>query len=215
MKATALKQVSYDPSVFDIETVEEAMRVIVTPEAGMSTKLRWERETLALLDLIEKHSRLSEDSCVLDWGCGIGRLAKPLIAKHRCEIIGVDISPSMRALANCCVGAWSFMAMPPEMLGCLLAEQCELALAVWTLQHVLDLRSDVANIDHMLRPGGRLFVVNNVRRVVPSAAGWLDDEIDVRAMLQDIFVEIEYGQLPEEIAPGSFRDNTFWAVYQK
>ena len=77
------------------------MRIILTPEDGMSSVHRWKTETPYLMSLIEKH--IVNGATVLDYGCGIGRLAKPLIEKHSCDVIGVDISPNMRALAASCV----------------------------------------------------------------------------------------------------------------
>jgi hypothetical protein len=75
---------------------------------------------------------------------------------------------------------------------------------------------EVDRIKRMLRDGGKLFVVNNVCRVIPSTAGWLDDGVDIREVLKDYFTELEYGQLEgDDIAPGAFKDNTFWALYQK
>jgi SAM-dependent methyltransferase len=42
---------------------------------------------------------LDRNSLVLDYGCGIGRIAKELIKQTGCHVIGVDISPSMLGLA--------------------------------------------------------------------------------------------------------------------
>jgi SAM-dependent methyltransferase len=217
MKATALKQVSYDPSIFNIETVDEAVQIIVTPEAGLTSKHRWDVETRYLMTLIERWFNPERpESLVLDFGCGIGRLAKPLIQKHGCRVIGVDIAANMRALAASCVDSYLFVAMPPELLHLLIQNQCDFAIAVWTLQHCFAVTLEVDRIKRMLRDGGKLFVVNNVRRVIPSTAGWLDDGVDIRAMLKDYFTELEYGQLEgDDIAPGTFKDNTFWALYQK
>jgi SAM-dependent methyltransferase len=213
MKATALRQVSYDPSIFtSIETVEDAMRIIVTPEAGLTSKHRWDVETPYLVGLIERW--LSPRDLVLDYGCGIGRLAKPLIDKHCCDVVGIDISPNMLALALSCVNSDQFATAPPKMLKWF-RHDFDFALAIWTLQHVLDLPAMVSNIETSLRSGGKLFVVNNVRRVVPTSNGWIDDGVDVRAVLKDHFIEIECGQLKDDIAPGTFRESTFWAVYQK
>src|SRR6516162_8311140 len=112
MKALALKQVSYDPSIFTaVETLDDAVRIIVTPEAGLTSKYRWDTETPYLLNLIDDY--LSIRSIVLDYGCGVGRLAKPIIDKHGCEVIGVDISPNMRALAESLVNDYRFMTLPP------------------------------------------------------------------------------------------------------
>jgi SAM-dependent methyltransferase len=215
MKTSALKQVSYDATVFTaIETIDDAIGIIVTPEAGLTSRHRWAVETPYLISLIDKH--LSIRSVVLDYGCGIGRLAKPIIESHGCEVIGVDISPNMRALAESRVDDYRFMTLPPDMLHLLRPEICDLAIAVWTLQHAFGIRLDVDRIAKMLRPGGKLFVVNNVRRVVPTSGGWIDDGVDVRAVLQERYIELEHGQLAgDEVAPEPFRESTFWALYQK
>jgi SAM-dependent methyltransferase len=214
MKATALRRVSYDPSIFNVETIEDAMQIIVTPEAGMTSSHRWAVETPYLISLIDRH--LTIRSIVLDYGCGIGRLAKPIIETHGCEVIGVDISPNMRALAESRVDDYRFMTLPPEMLHLLRPEACDLAIAIWTLQHTFGIRLDLDRMAKMLRPGGKLFVVNNVRRVVPTSGGWIDDGVDVRAALQDQFTELEYSRLEgDEIAPSPFRESTFWGLYQK
>jgi SAM-dependent methyltransferase len=215
MKAVAFKQASYDPSIFtDVETVDDAMRIIVTPEAGLTSKHRWDVETRYLMTLIERW--LKPQSLVLDFGCGIGRLAKPLIEKHGCSVVGVDIAANMRALAASCVDSERFAVVPPQMLTWLQAGRVDFALAIWALQHCLDPRVEIERIRLALRDGGKLFVVNNIGRVVPSTAGWLDDGIDVRAVLRDHFTELEDGQLEgDDIAPGTFKDNTFRAVYQK
>jgi 2-polyprenyl-3-methyl-5-hydroxy-6-metoxy-1,4-benzoquinol methylase len=214
MKAAALKQVTYDPSIFDIETVDEAVRIIVTPEAGLTSQHRWDVETRYLMTLIERWLKPKSD--VLDYGCGIGRLAKPLIEKHGCRVIGVDISPNMRALAASCVDSNEFAALPPQFIYRLAGSSFNFALAVWTLQHVLDPRRVISEIQTMLCDGGKLFVVNNIGRVVPTTGGWINDGIDIRAVLKDQLTELEHGKLEgDDVAPGTFRDNTFWAVYQK
>jgi SAM-dependent methyltransferase len=213
MKATAVRRVSYDPSIFtSVETVDDAMRIIVTPEAGFTSQHRWDVETPYLIELIEPWLR--SKSTVLDYGCGIGRLAKPLIEKHSCDVVGVDISPNMLALASSFVNSDRFAATPPGMLRCF-KSQFDFAIAVWSLQHALDLPAVVWNIEAALMPGGKFFVVNNIGRAVPTAGGWIDDGVDVQAVLKDRFTEIEHGQLSSDIAPGSFKENTFWAVYQK
>lgn len=216
MRVTALKQATYDPARFiDVETVDEAVRIIVTPEAGMTSAHRWKVETLYLMGLIEKYIKCGT---VLDYGCGIGRLSKPLIEKYGCAVIGVDISPNMRALAASCVGSDRFFALHPDLLGQLRPGFAGSAIAVWTLQHCFNPAEDIQNIHDALSPPGILFVVNNVRRVVPVSGGqWADDNIDIDKMIRENgFEQIERGQLEGDgIAPGTLRDNTFWAVYRK
>lgn len=217
MKVTALKQVHYDPSVFtSVETVDEAVRIILTPEAGMTSVHRWKTEAPYLMTLIERH--IVKGDSVLDYGCGIGRLSKPLIEKHLCDVIGVDISPNMRALAASCVGSDRFFALHPVMLDVFAPCFVNAAIAIWTLQHCLKPFDDIARIYRALADGAPLFIVNNVRRVVPVDGGqWVDDSIDIHRLILDSgFVLIERGELEgDDIAPGTLRDSTFWAAYRK
>jgi SAM-dependent methyltransferase len=217
MRVTALKEVTYDPSVFmDIATVDDAVRVILTPEDGMTSAHRWKAEAPYLMDMIGKH--IAKGATVLDYGCGIGRLSKPLIDKHGCDVIGVDISPNMRALATSCVDSRRFVAIHPDMVWMFRRGIADLAIAVWTLQHCFKPDVDIDNIHRMLTPWGDLFVVNNVRRVVPVEQGrWADDQIDIDTMICERgFEPVERGQIDDDtIAPAQLRANTFWAVYRK
>src|SRR5215831_18752091 len=114
MLQPALKIVVYDPSRYiDIENIDEAVHIITTPTEGMTSQERWEQETPVLMTLFEKF--IKRESVVLDYGCGIGRLAKPLITKLDCQVVGVDISPNMRALAASLVDSDDFFAMHPHM----------------------------------------------------------------------------------------------------
>jgi SAM-dependent methyltransferase len=133
-----------------------------------------------------------------------------------CQVLGVDISPNMLALACSCVASERFAAMAPRMLA-KLAPRCDAAISVWTLQHVLALEPAVQEIRDAMTHNAPLFVVNNKNRVVPSDHGWLDDGKDVhRTILDSGFTLIERGELEgDDIAPGSFADNTFWAAYRK
>jgi hypothetical protein len=66
-----------------VNNLAEAMSIILTPE-GSTTADRWETETPYLADLIGQQCALRPDSLVLDYGCGIGRLAHELISRHNC-----------------------------------------------------------------------------------------------------------------------------------
>jgi SAM-dependent methyltransferase len=131
-----LKKAAYDPGRYtDIETLDEAVSIITTETEGMTAQQRWENETPALMSLIERF--IPRESLVLDYGCGAGRLSKPLIQKHGCRIVGVDISPNMRALADSCVNSPLFCAMDPLMFDELIWSKTQGifagAIAVWAL----------------------------------------------------------------------------------
>jgi SAM-dependent methyltransferase len=213
-----LKPVAYDPGRYiDIETVDEAVNIITTGTEGLTAQQRWENETPALMALIEKY--IQKESIVLDYGCGIGRLSKPLIVKHQCKVVGVDISANMRALASSCVDSPMFVAVDPLMFDVLVnGIKFDAAISVWALQHCVDLEAVIERLHHSVRIGGNLFVTNNKGgRCLPVEGGeWADDGLDIEAMIKSSgFTEIEQGKLDEKIAPGWMREGTFWAVYRR
>ena len=212
----APKTLAYDPSRYlNIETVDEAINIITSGTETLTSKQRWDNETPALMRIIERHIR--RDSWVLDYGCGIGRLAKPLVEKLNCKVIGVDFSANMRALAATMVDNPRFFAIDPLMLDDLGWMKVHAAIAVWTLQHCMDLKQAIWRITEVVRPGGVLFVVNNKTRCLPVENGeWADDGLNVDEMIQgNGFEQIEYGSLDDAIAPGWMKDNTFWAIYRR
>jgi SAM-dependent methyltransferase len=88
------EECTYNPHIFDAIGEGHAKGIILTPEGGARTLERWEIETPYLVNLILNRVNLDRNSLVLDYGCGIGRIAKELIKQTGCHVIGVDISPS-------------------------------------------------------------------------------------------------------------------------
>jgi SAM-dependent methyltransferase len=208
-------QLTYNPDIFSVRNVTEAKGIILTAETS-TTDARWERETPLMSGLIEARTKVGPETVVLDYGCGIGRMAKALIERHGCRVVGVDISPSMRALSVEYVNSDRFFACSPEMLGLLIGAglRFDLAIAVWVLQHCLRPADDIRLIREGLSPGGRLFVVNNFHRAVPSRErGWVSDGIDIKATLAKAF-GLEAGDaLRNPDVPSSLSETTFWAIF--
>lgn len=217
MLVPELKKVAYDPSRFiDVENVDEAVKIILQPMGDLSSKQRWSDEAPALMRIFERF--IAPDTSVLDYGCGIGRLAKPLIQKLSCVVVGVDISPNMRALATSLVDSPMFCAMDPAVLDFLNLEfKFDAAIAVWTLQHCLDLGKAIEQLRWTVMPGGKLIVVGSHERCVPVEDGkWADDGLNVGQMITAKgFKEIERGKLDRSIAPDWMQEKTFWAAYER
>jgi SAM-dependent methyltransferase len=210
-------RITYNPQIFDLPTIGDAMRIILTPEDS-TTEHRWATETPYLADLVSRSFSLTANSLVLDYGCGIGRMAKELIARHGCSVVGVDISPNMRAMSVAYVGSDRFFPCAPAMLDLLLDRglRFDLALSVWVLQHCSNVTEDVARIARALASDGGLFVVNQRSRAVPTIElGWVDDGIDVYALLRETFRQRTRGSLPAEHTTRNVSRNSSWATYRR
>jgi SAM-dependent methyltransferase len=207
----------YDPACYlNVGSVDEAIDVILCPTEGMTSKQRWNDETRALMRLMERY--IVPESMVLDYGCGIGRLAKPLIESLRCTVVGVDISRAMRVLAIQFVDNPMFCALDPRMFDkCLGNCSFDAAIAVWALQHCIDLTDVIGRLEAGLARDGKLIVVNAKYRCIPVENNeWVDDGHDVdRMIIESGFSVIDRGRLDESIAPGWMQTDIFWAVYRK
>jgi cyclopropane fatty-acyl-phospholipid synthase-like methyltransferase len=209
------RSVTYDRRVFDVPDEQAAKRIILTPEFGEGTDQRWERETPYLVDLIGQQLSPKRDALVIDYGCGIGRLAKALIERFGVRVLGVDLSERMRALAPDYVKSQMFSVVSPHMLqsmadGGLRADH---AFSVWVLQHCLSPALDISLLRHAIAEDGRLFVANLKGRAVPTAEGvWANDGLDVFALLAERFAVAAKGELDEAFVPPQTREITFWAT---
>ena len=210
---------TYYPQVFDAADEAAARAIILTDEGeGADTETRWARETPYLVELVRAHLRLGPESLVLDYGCGIGRMARALIAATGCRVVGVDISARMRALAAEHVADERFMAVSPAQLDGLLAHglRADAALAVWVLQHCLAPAEDIARLRAALAPGGRLFVLNMPGRAVPAVQEasfvWAADGIDVAALLRARFAVEAAGEPDMARVPRMSSIGAYWMV---
>ena len=197
----------YFPEVFTVSGLQQAREIILTAEGpGADTETRWALETPYVRDLILRQLAPQPGTLLLDYGCGVGRLAKALVQATGCSVIGVDISPSMRALAVEYVGSARFLAVSPEQLDTLVGAglRADGAIAAWVLQHCPTPAEDIARIRRSLAPGGGCFVLNMLQRAIPAlrdgAEGggftWASDGVDVAALLRAAF------QVQAEGVPG-------------
>ena len=117
-----------------------------------------ERELELVAAAIEEHTRESiAGRRVLDFGCGMGRLALPLAA--RCEFVyGVDVLPGELAAADRAArerGITNVEWLESPRLG-ELAGRYDLAISYWVFQHIPTREGErlLAQIVDGLQPGG-------------------------------------------------------------
>lgn len=209
--------VTYDPEVFDAKTMEYARAIILTGE-GSTTDERWQTETPYLRDLIGRSITLTQETLVIDYGCGVGRMAKALIEAFGCRVLGVDISAKMRALAVDYVGSDRFSACTPDMLDAMAQHglAADAAISIWVLQHCLRPHEDIARIHRVVKPAGELFIMNNIYRAVPTKErAWVNDGLNMKELLKERFTLRQEGIPADEITPRDLRDIIFWASYER
>lgn len=177
----------YDPSVFFCDSVEQAKRIILTVPAHVPFDAYWERSTAAAGDIMIDALGVTAASHILDFGCGIGRLAKHLITRTGCRVTGVDISDTMRRFAAEYVASPNFRAIAPQAFhqDPALAGSCTGAYAALALQHCYDPAGEIRGILRVCAPGSPVLLINSRHRFVPTDQGWRNDGKDVDALARE------------------------------
>ena len=211
------KQAVYNPHIFEVNNFEEAKKIILTPEKGITSAERWEKETPFIVKQIREHFNPSEDSVIVDYGCGIGRLAKGLLQKLSCCILGIDISLTMRQLAPAYVKSPLFSVCTPQVLDFMVLKgfRVDFIYSVWVLQHCLNPVDDLLRFRNVLDEGGLLYILNNNNRAVPTDKGWVNDGIDLEKLLGQNFKEVWSSPIPEWLVNPEAPELTFQKLYRK
>lgn len=122
----------------------------------------------AVTDLIQ-HSRLDEVGALFEFGCGTGRLAAELLARHLrrdCRYLALDISPTMVGLAREKLEPWGDRAEarlsdgPMELAVADSTFDCFLSTYTLDLLSADDIRRLLAEAHRILVTDGRLALVN-------------------------------------------------------
>jgi len=95
---------------------------------------------------------------VLDLGCGKGRFARVLAERHPASklISGVDISTAMLAFVRpplaACAATMTALPLADAAFDCVYATE--------SLEHAVDIEKAVAEMCRVLKPGGRLVIID-------------------------------------------------------
>jgi tRNA G46 methylase TrmB len=92
-RADDTKESSQDGNQFryEVDTIETAKAIILTPDDRFTTEDRWEKETKGVVELTK--DLIPIEGCVVDFGVGIGRILRALAeVRPDLKLIGVDSS---------------------------------------------------------------------------------------------------------------------------
>ncbi len=180
---------AYIRETFMPKTLDDAKHIALSGDPHDPHK--FQEETDYLISLLREHALVHEHARVLDFGCGMGRVAKALIKVFGVRVTGVDTSSEMRYFAHQYVADPRFLVLP-EPRGIY-----EVALAVFVLQHVEYPEKEVIRIRDHMTDDGVLLVVNEKRRFVPAAVDefgyviWEHDGVDIEELLNRYFMRVE------------------------
>jgi SAM-dependent methyltransferase len=171
--------VRYIKEAFDVTTFAQAKNVVLSDDPNDPKK--FDRETDFLVDTIKDNITITDESVVLDFGCGMGRVSKKLIDTFNCNVIGVDISDSMLTFARLYTANVKKFIASKE---CPQPESVDVCLAVLVLQHTENPKQEIDKICNALKPGGYLVLVNEAGRLIPGGVEngfikWATDHFDV------------------------------------
>lgn len=195
---------------FEVSTLRAAKNIILMPENRMTTEQRWEDETKFLANTIRPFLKDVDFPLWLDFGCGIGRLPAAL----KTGFLGVENSSRMRTNATINVPGQEFGVVSPYILYKLAQSgfRADGAIALWTLQHVQDLKGAIELLGTALKPEAPLVVLNTDRRWVPiSNNQWHDDGLRVKDELLGHFKHEQ--DLPFD--PVIEAEGRFFALYRR
>jgi SAM-dependent methyltransferase len=190
---------TYLKEAFYPQTLQQAKDVCLTPDTSEWNK--FENETEFLVDFMMSNNWAKHGTLIGDFGCGMGRISKPLCDQLLCRVVGFDISEAMLEHAIKYVDNPKFM---PELydrrkpLDYLM--KLDLFVAALVLQHSEDPVYDIKFMKHNLKQDGHLVVLNEQKRLVPSDVDkdgyviWRDDGIDINAELGKEFTLV--GEYP-------------------
>lgn len=180
---------------FNIQNFREGQEMTVGAINGISTDARWLVETDIFRDGILTWISKEQAVKILDYGCGVGRLAKALLsANDNIEILGVDQSPGMLEHAKSYVNSDRFKTMlDSDFLSS--SEQFDFGYCIYCLQHI---KAELVRpvIERLSKSTDTLLVVNsNTRMALPN---FIDDGINIINELRPYY-KTSFNFLPSQI----------------
>jgi len=123
----------------------------------------WQRYVNQTVPLLEAWARVEPDERVLDVGCGTGAFEERLVkAGAAGDVVGVDLSPNMLRQARAKLAEAPTLAFQQADVHALPFDNdgFDVAVSASTFHYFEDPDQALMEIAHVLRPGGRLVVLD-------------------------------------------------------
>ena len=179
--------------LFKAKSLEEGIHNTVGDCNGIPAHERWEKETPVFARAILSHADSKPGYTILDYGTGVGRLAKEILKQDpNVTVIGLDASSHQLAIAKEYVNDSRFIPVLPHELN----QKVDIAYCVYCLQHVpaVDLRDCLERIHTFLKPDGLLVYCSSDYRMSIrfDGGGFFDDRflgVNIREEISRLFDE--------------------------
>ena len=182
----------YNPKLFTPMDLNHAKDIVITPDPIDPNK--FENFTNEAIKIITDANIINETSCVVDFGCGMGRMSKAIVDTFNCEVIGVDLNLPMLKLAT------MYVNNPNKFVTCNSIDKddsIDVCLAMFVIQHVLDPKLEIKKIADILKPNGYFILLNETNlRLVPGGQAedksivWFTDGFDIYPEIEKYFNKV-------------------------
>jgi len=140
-------------NLFKPKSLQEGKHAVVGDCNGFTMQQRWEAETPAFAEKILGFAKREAE--ILDYGCGVGRLAKEILDKNpSVYIVGLDTSQDMLDQAQTYIANNHFNPVLPYNLA--LEQKFDIIYCVYVLQHApsIEIREILSRIYSHLKDNG-------------------------------------------------------------